>query len=89
MAVKKRGLGRGLDALLSGPTVTSLEEQAVQACKNIKRQDVQQYGGGACCGLCVPKTLSETWWPWGAGIPCFDFLPKSLSEVMMVALGTW
>ena len=31
MAVKKRGLGRGLDALLSGPTVTSLEEQAVQA----------------------------------------------------------
>ena len=31
MAVKKRGLGRGLDALLSGPTVTTLEEQAVQA----------------------------------------------------------
>ena len=31
MAVKKRGLGRGLDALLSGPTVSSLEEQAVQA----------------------------------------------------------
>lgn len=30
MAVKKRGLGRGLDALLSGPTVSSLEEQAVQ-----------------------------------------------------------
>src|SRR3546814_2731743 len=30
-AVKKRGLGRGLDALLSGPTVSSLEEQAVQA----------------------------------------------------------
>ncbi|CAG8868848.1 putative chromosome-partitioning protein ParB [Pseudomonas fluorescens] len=28
MAVKKRGLGRGLDALLSGPTVSSLEEQA-------------------------------------------------------------
>lgn len=31
MAVKKRGLGRGLDALLSGPTVSSLEEQAAQA----------------------------------------------------------
>ena len=31
MAVKKRGLGRGLDALLSGPTVSALEEQAVQA----------------------------------------------------------
>jgi ParB family chromosome partitioning protein len=30
MAVKKRGLGRGLDALLSGPTVSVLEEQAVQ-----------------------------------------------------------
>ena len=30
MAVKKRGLGRGLDALLSGPTVGALEEQAVQ-----------------------------------------------------------
>ena len=30
MAVKKRGLGRGLDALLSGPTVSALEEQAVQ-----------------------------------------------------------
>src|SRR3546814_15087426 len=29
-AFKKRGLGRGLDALLSGPTVSSLEEQAVQ-----------------------------------------------------------
>jgi ParB family chromosome partitioning protein len=28
MAVKKRGLGRGLDALLSGPTVSALEEQA-------------------------------------------------------------
>ena len=26
MAVKKRGLGRGLDALLSGPTVSALEE---------------------------------------------------------------
>ncbi|EPN61320.1 ParB family protein, partial [Pseudomonas syringae pv. actinidiae ICMP 18807] len=31
MAVKKRGLGRGLDALLSSPTVSSLEEQAVKA----------------------------------------------------------
>ncbi len=31
MAVKKRGLGRGLDALLSGPTVSALEEQAAQA----------------------------------------------------------
>jgi len=31
MAVKKRGLGRGLDALLSGPSVSALEEQAVQA----------------------------------------------------------
>lgn len=30
MAVKKRGLGRGLDALLSGPTVSALEEQAVK-----------------------------------------------------------
>ncbi|GFM67360.1 ParB/RepB/Spo0J family partition protein [Pseudomonas cichorii] len=30
MAVKKRGLGRGLDALLSSPTVSSLEEQAVK-----------------------------------------------------------
>lgn len=30
MAVKKRGLGRGLDALLSGPSVSSLEEQAVK-----------------------------------------------------------
>jgi ParB family chromosome partitioning protein len=28
MAVKKRGLGRGLDALLGGASVTSLEEQA-------------------------------------------------------------
>ncbi len=31
MAVKKRGLGRGLDALLSSPTVSSLEEQAIKA----------------------------------------------------------
>ena len=30
MAIKKRGLGRGLDALLSGPTVNALEEQAVK-----------------------------------------------------------
>lgn len=29
MAVKKRGLGRGLDALLSAPTASSLEAQAV------------------------------------------------------------
>ncbi|MHA6198111.1 ParB/RepB/Spo0J family partition protein [Pseudomonas wadenswilerensis] len=33
MAVKKRGLGRGLDALLSGPTVSALEEQAVKVDK--------------------------------------------------------
>ena len=33
MAVKKRGLGRGLDALLSGPTVSTLEEQAVKVDK--------------------------------------------------------
>jgi ParB family chromosome partitioning protein len=31
MAVKKRGLGRGLDALLGGASVTSLEEQAQKA----------------------------------------------------------
>ena len=30
MAVKKRGLGRGLDALLSGPSTSALEEQAVK-----------------------------------------------------------
>lgn len=30
MAVKKRGLGRGLDALLSGPTASALEAQAVK-----------------------------------------------------------
>ncbi|MFF7109794.1 ParB/RepB/Spo0J family partition protein [Pseudomonas sichuanensis] len=30
MAIKKRGLGRGLDALLSGPSVSALEEQAVK-----------------------------------------------------------
>lgn len=30
MAAKKRGLGRGLDALLAGSTVTTLEEEAVQ-----------------------------------------------------------
>ena len=34
MAVKKRGLGRGLDALLSGPTVSALEEQAVKVAQN-------------------------------------------------------
>lgn len=33
MAIKKRGLGRGLDALLSGPTVSTLEAQAVKAVK--------------------------------------------------------
>lgn len=31
MAAKKRGLGRGLDALLGGSSVTELQEQAVQA----------------------------------------------------------
>ena len=31
MAVKKRGLGRGLDALLGGATVSALQEQAVKA----------------------------------------------------------
>nr|MBF0682173.1 ParB/RepB/Spo0J family partition protein [Pseudomonas sp.] len=31
MATKKRGLGRGLDALLGGTNVTVMEEQAVQA----------------------------------------------------------
>ncbi len=31
MATKKRGLGRGLDALLGGASVTTLQEQAVKA----------------------------------------------------------
>lgn len=31
MATKKRGLGRGLDALLGGANVTAMQEQAVQA----------------------------------------------------------
>jgi len=31
MAAKKRGLGRGLDALLGGTTVTALQEEAAQA----------------------------------------------------------
>ena len=30
MAVKKRGLGRGLDALLSGSSAATLQEEAVQ-----------------------------------------------------------
>ena len=34
MAVKKRGLGRGLDALLGGTNVNTLEEQALQADKS-------------------------------------------------------
>lgn len=34
MAVKKRGLGRGLDALLGGSNVNTLEEQALQADKS-------------------------------------------------------
>lgn len=31
MAVKKRGLGRGLDALLGGATANTLQKAAVQA----------------------------------------------------------
>ena len=38
MAVKKRGLGRGLDALLGGATVTALQEQAAKA----SREELQQ-----------------------------------------------
>ena len=38
MAVKKRGLGRGLDALLGGATVTALQEQAAKA----PRDELQQ-----------------------------------------------
>ncbi|MCQ4348894.1 ParB/RepB/Spo0J family partition protein [Pseudomonas stutzeri] len=38
MAVKKRGLGRGLDALLGGATVTALQEQAARA----PREELQQ-----------------------------------------------
>ena len=30
MAIKKRGLGRGLDALLGGSTAATLEEEAVK-----------------------------------------------------------
>ncbi|WP_438279771.1 ParB/RepB/Spo0J family partition protein [Pseudomonas alabamensis] len=37
MAVKKRGLGRGLDALLSGPSISALEEQAVK----VDRKELQ------------------------------------------------
>ncbi|WP_369958433.1 ParB/RepB/Spo0J family partition protein [Pseudomonas benzenivorans] len=37
MAAKKRGLGRGLDALLGGTSVTALQEEAVQA----DRQELQ------------------------------------------------
>ncbi len=38
MAIKKRGLGRGLDALLSGPSVSALEAQAVK----IDQKELQQ-----------------------------------------------
>jgi ParB family chromosome partitioning protein len=38
MAVKKRGLGRGLDALLGGTSVSALQEQAVK----VDRQELQQ-----------------------------------------------
>ena len=38
MAVKKRGLGRGLDALLSGPSVSALEAQAVKIDQNELQQ---------------------------------------------------
>ncbi len=38
MAVKKRGLGRGLDALLGGATVSALQEQAVK----VDRHELQQ-----------------------------------------------
>ena len=37
MAVKKRGLGRGLDALLSGPSISALEAQAVK----VDRKELQ------------------------------------------------
>ncbi|CAD5376108.1 putative chromosome-partitioning protein ParB [Pseudomonas sp. OF001] len=37
MAVKKRGLGRGLDALLGGATVTALQEQAAK----LPREELQ------------------------------------------------
>ncbi|MBS7662719.1 ParB/RepB/Spo0J family partition protein [Pseudomonas lalucatii] len=37
MAAKKRGLGRGLDALLGGTSVTALQEEAVQ----VDRQELQ------------------------------------------------
>lgn len=38
MAIKKRGLGRGLDALLSGPSVSALEAQAVKIDQNELQQ---------------------------------------------------
>ncbi|SFQ43564.1 chromosome partitioning protein, ParB family [Geopseudomonas sagittaria] len=38
MAVKKRGLGRGLDALLGGTSVSALQEQAAK----VDRQELQQ-----------------------------------------------
>ncbi len=38
MAAKKRGLGRGLDALLGGSSPAKLQEEAVQA----DRRELQQ-----------------------------------------------
>lgn len=40
------------------------EEQCTQACHSIKTLDAQKNGGGCC----VPSTLKDTWWPWGAGM---------------------
>lgn len=46
------------------------EEQALQVCNQIDILEAQKYGAGCnyCCGLCVPKQLKDTWWPWGAGM---------------------
>ena len=68
MAVKKRGLGRGLDALLGGTNVNTLEEQALHmGCRMQVRIRAEGFDGvlrmvarGAGLGI-VPRATIERW----------------------------
>ncbi len=57
MAVKKRGLGRGLDALLGGTTVEALQEQAVKAAA----QELQNLPLDRCSAASISR--AATWIP--------------------------
>jgi len=75
------------------------EEQAVHAIYNIRIMDKTNFGPlGYLCDICLPETMMDTWWPWGAGMfatslgpddACFVLAANSTPGSGMLSLWGW